>query len=54
MQPSHFIVFFLLAGGAVYLMMFAGVQKNALEWKRTSRMCPSCGRDARRDCLCRR
>jgi hypothetical protein len=42
----------LLFAAAVYLMMFAGVQKRALEWKRRSRTCPSCGRDDRR-CRCR-
>jgi len=25
-------------------MAIAGVQKNALEWKRRKRTCPSCGR----------
>ena len=32
-----------------YLMVVAGMQKNALEWRRRRRMCPSCGRtiDAR-------
>lgn len=27
-----------------WLMMYAGLQKNALEWKRRQRICPSCGR----------
>jgi hypothetical protein len=27
-----------------YLMVVAGLQKNALEWRRRRRMCPSCGR----------
>jgi hypothetical protein len=26
-------------------MAIAGVKKNALEWKRRRRTCPSCGRD---------
>jgi hypothetical protein len=26
-------------------MAIAGVQKNALEWKRRKRTCPSCGRE---------
>jgi NADH pyrophosphatase NudC (nudix superfamily) len=30
--------------GAGYLMLFAGVSKSALEWKRRQRICPSCGR----------
>jgi hypothetical protein len=31
--------------GAGWLMMAAGVEKNALERKRRRRVCPSCGRD---------
>ena len=30
--------------GAGWLMMAAGVEKNALERKRRRRLCPSCGR----------
>lgn len=43
---------FLLVAVVVYLMMIAGVQKSALEWKRPTRPCPSCGRTASR-CRCR-
>jgi hypothetical protein len=32
-----------LAAG--YLMLVAGLQKSALEWKRRRRVCPSCGRN---------
>ena len=28
-----------------YLMVVSGVLKNALEWKRRRRICPSCGRE---------
>jgi succinate dehydrogenase/fumarate reductase-like Fe-S protein len=36
----------LFAGttGVGFLMMIAGVQKSALEWRRRRRSCPSCGR----------
>jgi hypothetical protein len=35
------------------LMSFAGLQKNALEWKRRRRICPSCGHQIRgRVCGC--
>jgi len=34
----------VLVLGIGYVMMFAGVSKNALEWKRRRRVCPSCGR----------
>jgi len=30
-----------------WLMLTAGVQKSALEWRRRRRVCPSCGRDIR-------
>jgi hypothetical protein len=35
------------------LMVLAGVQKRALEWKRPSPICPACDREASR-CRCRR
>lgn len=54
MNPLHLTIVFLVAAGVAYLMMVAGVSKRALEWKRASRICPSCGRDAFRDCICRR
>jgi hypothetical protein len=53
MNSSHLILLFLVSAAAVYLMMVAGVTKHALEWKRASRICPSCGR-ATRDCRCQR
>ena len=37
--------------GAAFLMALSGVHKNALEWKRRRRICPSCGRE-RRVCAC--
>ena len=30
--------------GVGLMMALAGVQKHALEWRRTERSCPSCGR----------
>ncbi len=39
--------------GVAFLIMLAGVQKNALEWRRRKRSCPSCGhRIAGRTCGC--
>jgi hypothetical protein len=35
---------FVACSGAAFLMALAGVQKNALEWRRKKRSCPSCGR----------
>ena len=37
-------VLLLSTTGVGFLMVFAGVQKNALEWRRRRRRCPSCGR----------
>ena len=30
--------------GVGYLMVAAGLHKSLLEWRRSGRMCPSCGR----------
>jgi len=30
--------------GAGYLMVVAGLHKSLLEWRRSTRTCPSCGR----------
>jgi hypothetical protein len=39
--------------GVGYVMAIAGLQKNALEWRRRSRTCPSCGHAIReRTCKC--
>ena len=49
---SHLV---LLAStmGVGYLMIVSGVLKNALEWKRRRRICPSCGHQLRgRACGC--
>ena len=52
MMSLHTLVSFLVVTGAVFLMMYAGLGKGALE-VRYRRFCPSCGR-AHRDCRCRR
>jgi formate dehydrogenase maturation protein FdhE len=43
MDP-HVEVFMALASLAAWLMMRAGLSKNALELKRKRAVCPSCGR----------
>ncbi|HEY3549764.1 MAG TPA: hypothetical protein VGK69_01745 [Gaiellaceae bacterium] len=53
MNSLHLIELFLVVAGVAYLMMLAGVAKNALEPKRVRRTCPSCGR-LTDDCRCRR
>jgi hypothetical protein len=41
---SNIAVIAVLSCGVGYLMVFAGVHKSALEWRRRRRTCPSCGR----------
>jgi hypothetical protein len=41
----------VLAMGVGYVMLYAGVTKNALEWKRKRHVCPSCGRHDGCSCL---
>lgn len=36
------------------LMVFAGTQKKMLQWKKSPRRCPVCGRVGRNNCACRR
>jgi hypothetical protein len=39
----HTAVLVASAAGIGLSMSLAGLQKNALEWKRRRRICPSCG-----------
>ena len=41
---SHSLTLVLSAAGVGYLMVKAGLAKNALESKHRRRICPSCGR----------
>ena len=44
---------FAATTGVGFLMVFLGVQKSTLEWRRRRRQCPSCGRTiAGRTCGC--
>ena len=44
---------FAVTTGVGFLMMWAGAQKHLLEWRRTARRCPSCGRRIEaRSCGC--
>jgi len=40
----HVTFLMAIASGAAWLMMKAGLAKNALEFKRRRPPCPSCGR----------
>ncbi|HEX3057016.1 MAG TPA: hypothetical protein VHP82_12860 [Gaiellaceae bacterium] len=41
----HIVLIAILTIGIGWMMMTAGVQKSALEWRRRRRICPSCGRE---------
>ncbi len=41
LDPNIAVLAVLTAG---YLMVVAGVHKSLLEWRRSGRFCPSCGR----------
>jgi hypothetical protein len=40
----HIIILLLLTSCVGYLMVVSGIRKSMLEWRRTRRHCPSCGR----------
>jgi hypothetical protein len=44
MLDLHLALLFTMTTGVGFLMLVAGVQKRALEWRRRRRLCPSCGR----------
>ena len=43
----HIATLAILTIGIGWVMMTAGLQKSALEWRRRRRICPSCGREIR-------
>jgi hypothetical protein len=47
----HVELVMALASGAAWLMMKAGISKNALELKRKRVLCPSCGRHDGCSCI---
>jgi NADH pyrophosphatase NudC (nudix superfamily) len=49
----HLVGLFAGSFGVAILMTLAGVNKSALEWKQRRKICPSCGRDLRSNCVCR-
>jgi hypothetical protein len=40
----HMFILLALTTGVGYVMVYAGLGKNALESRRRKRVCPSCGR----------
>jgi hypothetical protein len=47
----HAELLMAIASAAAWLMMRAGLAKNALEFKRKRVTCPSCGRHDRCSCV---
>jgi hypothetical protein len=45
MHDVHLMTIAIATLGAGSLMMLAGLQKSALEWRKRRRVCPSCGRE---------
>jgi len=41
----HIAMLALVTAGIGWMMMTAGLQKSALEWRQRRRICPSCGRE---------
>jgi len=44
LHVTHTVALLGLTTGVGYLMLVAGLGKNALEMRRRRRICPSCGR----------
>lgn len=41
----HIAMLVVLTVGIGWVMMTAGLQKSALEWRQRRRICPACGRE---------
>jgi hypothetical protein len=46
-MTPHLATMAVLTLGIGWLMMYAGLQKSALEFRKRKRVCPSCGRHIR-------
>jgi len=44
-MTPHLMILLITTSVIGYLMTFAGLKKNALEFRRRRRVCPSCGRE---------
>jgi hypothetical protein len=40
----NMVILTVLTSGVGYLMVVTGIHKSLLEWRRSGRLCPSCGR----------
>ena len=40
----NIVLLAVLTSGVGYLMVVAGLHKSLLEWRKSGRLCPSCGR----------
>ena len=43
----HIAMLAIVTVGIGWMMMSAGLQKSALEWRQRRRICPSCGHEIR-------
>jgi hypothetical protein len=43
-SDPNIVLLAVLTSGVGYLMVVSGIQKSLLEWRRSGRLCPSCGR----------
>ena len=43
-MPLETVLLLASTTGVGYLMLTAGIEKKALEWRRRRRICPGCGR----------
>ena len=41
----HIAMLAIVSVGIGWMMLTAGLQKSALEWRQRRRICPSCGRE---------
>jgi hypothetical protein len=43
-SDPNIVLLAVLTSGVGYLMVVSGIHKSLLEWRRSGRLCPSCGR----------
>jgi hypothetical protein len=51
-MPVETALLLVSTTGVGYLMLTAGIEKRALEWRRRRRSCPSCGKHLASHTIC--
>jgi hypothetical protein len=51
-MPLETALLFVSTTGVGYVMLTAGIQKKALEWRQRRRTCPGCGKHLRGHSVC--